>query len=299
MGVFSNSEAAHHEAEWTEDLFLALGKPGRKLVVSMLDGMENMRLNMAVMNEEGRAALMEAYKGTVIKGFRFPHPTLPEKDRDFVRVVVPLDEQSDEDKEYVCDGLEWALDKEIDVRDFTLSIPGIKNEERHLTALLYNSNKRPLWEDNAEVAGVLISHGANPEACDAQNSTPLHVAAFRGFTDLARTLVKDCKVDVDAVNANFVTPLRCAVHGGHEKTVRVLIEEFGARLDVLSGGGRTTLHLAALDNQVAIAKMLFEEYGPAVDAQDKGGMTPRDLAREQHGEDSEIYQLLLSHSVQA
>ena len=60
MGVFSNSEAAHHEAEWTEDLFLALGKPGRKLVVSMLDGMDNMRLNRAVMNEEGRAALMEA-----------------------------------------------------------------------------------------------------------------------------------------------------------------------------------------------------------------------------------------------
>ena len=422
---------------------------------------------------------------------------------------MPLHEQSDEDKEYVCDGLEWALDKVIDVRDFTLSIPGIENEERHLTALLYNSNKRAmamhiiqrcttsfhfdfeacadyasesrdmemlralcenpsvdvnesagialyncayknsleeaeilldvgkanpniiefgrptalhiatqeghldmcrllfswgadvnmlnaildeegqfedeyesaldmatteghaeiaaflkskggltseeeierreeehplrfaaergdldevnllckekvdgvvkdmeitfpdmdggrvtplltaLYEDNAEVAGVLISHGANSEACDAQNSTPLHVAAFRGFTDLARTLVKDCKVDVDAVNANFVTPLWCAVHGGHEKTVRVLIEEFGARLDVPSRSGRTILHEAALDNQVAIAKMLFEEYGPAVDAQDEGGMTPRDLARRCHGEDSEIYQLLLSHSVQA
>ena len=245
MGVFSNSEAAHHEAEWTEDLFLALGKPGRKLVVSMLDGMENMRLNMAVMNEEGRAALMEAYKGTVIKGFRFPHPTLPEEDRE----VVPLDEQSDEDKEYVCDGLEWALDKEIDVRDFTLSIPGIENEERHLTALLYNSNKRPLWEDNAEVAGVLISHGANPEACDAQNGTSLHLAAYRGFTDLARTLVKDCKVDVDAVNAIFVTPLWCAVHGGHEKTVRVLIEEFGARLDVLSRSSRPILQHASSYNR--------------------------------------------------
>ena len=72
---------------------------------------------------------------------------------------------------------------------------------------------KALCEDNAEVAGVLISHGANPEACDAQNSTPLHLAAYRGFTDLARTLVKDCKVDVDAVNAIFVTPLWCAVHG--------------------------------------------------------------------------------------
>ena len=142
MGVFSNSEAAHHEAEWTEDLFLALGKPGRKLVVSMLDGMENMRLNMAVMNEEGRAALMEAYKGTVIKGFRFPHPTLPEEDRE----VVPLDEQSAEDKEYVCDGLRVRpCIRESRTRATSLfSIPGIKNEERHLTALLYNSNKRPL-----------------------------------------------------------------------------------------------------------------------------------------------------------
>ena len=50
---------------------IALKDLSRKLVVSMLDGMDNMRLNMAVMNEEGRAALMEAYKGTVIKA---PNP---------------------------------------------------------------------------------------------------------------------------------------------------------------------------------------------------------------------------------
>tara|TARA_A100001035_G_C27415705_1_gene334977 strand:- start:329 stop:460 length:132 start_codon:yes stop_codon:yes gene_type:complete len=36
----------------------------------------------------------------------------------------------------------------------------------------------------------------------------------------------------------------------------------------------------------------MEEYGLAVDAQDEWGRTPRDLAREQHGEDSEIYQQL-------
>ena len=34
---------------------MALGKPGRKLVVSTLDGMDNMCLNEAVMNQEGRA----------------------------------------------------------------------------------------------------------------------------------------------------------------------------------------------------------------------------------------------------
>ena len=88
-----------------------------------------------------------------------------------------------------------------------------------------------------------------PEACDAQNSTPLHLAAYRGFTDLVRTLVKDCKVDVDAVNANFVTPLRCAVRGGHENTVRVLIEEFGARLDVLSRSSRPILQHASSYNR--------------------------------------------------
>ena len=178
------------------------------------------------------------------------------------------------------------------VKDMEITFPDM--DDGMMTPLL-----KALYEDNAEVAGVLISHGANPEACGAPYGTPIHLAAYRGFTDLARTLVKDCKVDVDAVNANYETPLWCAVRGCHEKTMRVLIEEFGDRLDVLSGGGCTILHEAASFNQVAIAKMLFEEYGLAVDAQDKGGMTPRDLAREQHGEDSEIYQLLLSHSVQA
>ena len=114
-----------------------------------------------------------------------------------------------------------------------------------------------MYEENAEVAGVLISHGANPEACDAQNDTPLHFAAVSGFIDLVRTLVKDCKVDVDAVNVGIVTPLSYAVFRGHEKTVRVLIEEFGVRSDVLSRGGLTLLHEAALDNRVAIAKMLL------------------------------------------
>ena len=69
--------------------------------------------------------------------------------------------------------------------------------------------------------------------------------------------MKDCKVDVDAVNVGIVTPLSYAVFRGHEKTVRVLIEEFGVRSDVLSRGGLTLLHEAALDNRVAIAKMLL------------------------------------------
>ena len=46
--------------------------------MSFLDGTENMRLNNAILYREGRELMMKAYKGTVIRGFVFPHPELPD-----------------------------------------------------------------------------------------------------------------------------------------------------------------------------------------------------------------------------
>ena len=57
---------------------------------------------------------------------------------------MPLDEQSAEDKEYVCDGLKWALHKGIDARNFTFSIRGSKDKKDHLTDLLFKGHKRAM-----------------------------------------------------------------------------------------------------------------------------------------------------------
>lgn len=84
------------------DYFICLGKLGRKLLVSYLSGRDNISLNNALLYKEGRDALEEAYVDTVIKGFRFP---------------------AESDKNYgpssLCRGLKWALDRKIDVREFT------------------------------------------------------------------------------------------------------------------------------------------------------------------------------------
>ncbi len=104
---------------------MTLGEAGIKGIVSFLDGTENMRLNSAILYREGRELLMKAYKGTVIRGFVFPHPELP--DLDSANPDCYLGTKED-DQDFVCDGLQWALDKGINVRDFTLDIPNLPDK---------------------------------------------------------------------------------------------------------------------------------------------------------------------------
>jgi ankyrin repeat protein len=75
----------------------------------------------------------------------------------------------------------------------------------------------------------LIAQGADVDAVDgsAQANRPLHHAASRGNTAVARALLK-AKADVDALNAYKNTPLFCATRRTVHEAARDVLLEFGA-----------------------------------------------------------------------
>jgi len=54
--------------------------------------------------------------------------------------------------------------------------------------------------------------------------TPLHLAAKYGSTEIARRLLLQRDVNVDAVAKNGLTPLHVATHYGNFNVVRVLLQ---------------------------------------------------------------------------
>jgi Ankyrin repeats (3 copies) len=75
-------------------------------------------------------------------------------------------------------------------------------------------------------------------------ATPAHKAGYMGHADVARLLVADPRLELDAQGPfNGFTPLHDAIWHGHTETARVYIDA-GARLDLRALDGRTPLEMA-------------------------------------------------------
>ena len=89
-----------------------------------------------------------------------------------------------------------------------------------------------------------LAEGALPaEIRDPNGTTPLHVAAFGGHIDVARTLFA-VGAGAAVADASGLTPLHVAVKGEHLEFSRWLVE-VGAPLESVDSSGRTPLHTAA------------------------------------------------------
>jgi ankyrin repeat protein len=126
-------------------------------------------------------------------------------------------------------------------------------------------------DDPARAAALLATPdgAAQVNAPDPQGLTPLHFAAERGATAVARQLL-DAGADPDAVDGDARTPLLCAGHAGPWKAapaldlVDLLIER-GARIDVF---------LAAALGDVPRLRALLDADPALVRATDAAGHTP-------------------------
>ena len=90
---------------------------------------------------------------------------------------------------------------------------------------------------------------------DKDGQTPLHLAAQKGYVDIARALI-DKGADVNAKNNYGGTPLRLAAWMGKADIAKVLIDK-GADVNVKSKDGETPLHMAARWGHADIAKALI------------------------------------------
>jgi ankyrin repeat protein len=111
--------------------------------------------------------------------------------------------------------------------------------------------------DAAGTAALLKADPCLARATEADGTTPLHCAAWKGHVEVAEILL-NAGADLNAVNQDAHyggTPLHAAAHGNQKPVVELLIRR-GAALDVVSCNGRTPLQETAFHNATAAAKLL-------------------------------------------
>ncbi|CAG8150436.1 unnamed protein product [Penicillium salamii] len=126
-----------------------------------------------------------------------------------------------------------------------------------------------------EVTAALLQRGADPNCRmnffgrpDASNTTPLHIAAADGHTEIAVQLL-EYGASIDAVANAFSTPLCEAAKSGEESMVSLLLES-GAQVDGDRRAQATPLIEAAWSHQNEVMRILLD-YGADVDCRDQDG----------------------------
>ena len=148
-----------------------------------------------------------------------------------------------------------------------------------------------LAKEHFQTAQLLHDIGADPNVQGYRNMTPLHDAAFRGYTDVVKKFL-EYGADAEAQDADGETPLYSASETNYPHSVRLLLEH-GVELNSQAKDGSTPLHQAARYGHLELACLLLE-HGADLGARNDEGKTPLQVASERP--DHEILNLLLEYS---
>ncbi|XP_059489715.1 uncharacterized protein LOC132204878 [Neocloeon triangulifer] len=126
------------------------------------------------------------------------------------------------------------------------------------------------------VADFLLSKGADINARDDDNQTPLTISTYFTNEKMCRFLVGR-GADSSAVDRNGNNALHIACFTGKLENVQYLLGSNGFSLENRGNNGKVALHYAALSSHIAVAKFLLSK-GADVNARDDNNETPLTLA---------------------
>ena len=118
------------------------------------------------------------------------------------------------------------------------SMPGSQNELN--LQLIQAAN-----EGDLNKVIELISKGADVNAKDKDERTPLHLAAQYGHTEIVELLLKKESIDVNAKNKYGQTPLHHAAWEDHTAIVELLLKKKSIDVNAKDEYDQTPLHSAA------------------------------------------------------
>jgi len=138
------------------------------------------------------------------------------------------------------------------------SVVGINEVDESNQTLLHLAASK----GNSEMAQTLLAHGADIHATYNNGVTPLHLAAARGQRAVVNVLLSH-HADIKAETKKKGTPLHHAARFGHTDIVDDLLAS-GAPTNVFNSEGKTPLLLAKLLNHQATVNVLASQTRVAV-----------------------------------
>ena len=166
----------------------------------------------------------------------------------------------------------------------------IVEHSQDVNARGFNSGETPLHVAtecrHADIAQLLLEHGADANAQDMYERTPLLMASENGLGEIARVLLKH-GADTELGKNGGQSPLELASTRGHVEVVRVLLEH-GADVDAQDELENTPLHHARGED---VARCLLE-HGADANALDYKSQNPL-----HHASSSGVARVLLEHGV--
>lgn len=135
--------------------------------------------------------------------------------------------------------------------------------------------------DNASSLSNLLGRGFDPNTRDAKGNSGLAVAMQENSPKVAKLLLAQTGIDLDAVNQAGESALMMAALKGNLAGAQAMIER-GAGVDQK---GWSALHYAAAGAEPKVVGLLLER-GAAVDAASPNGTTPLMMAAQYGSEDS-------------
>ncbi len=150
--------------------------------------------------------------------------------------------------------------------------------------------KTPLhWAWKEDIATLLLEHGADVNAKNAQGNTPLWTPVMYGRKNIAIILLTN-GADVNARDNSGETPLhKVSIHSlPNSRDIAALLLKHGADVNAKSNNGWTPLHSA---NTKDVAEILLS-HGADVHARDNRGRTPL------HWAYKEVAELLLANGAE-
>ena len=160
----------------------------------------------------------------------------------------------------------WIYDPEFETGDYSFECP----LQAKATPLHYAA-----WCGLHDIAQYLIverSQNVNARGLQREE-TPLSVASRKGYSEVARVLLK-YGADTETRDNGSYSPLEQSSEEGHVEVVRVLLENH-ADVNFLDDEKWTALHLA---DEVAVARVLLEN-GMDANAKKTNNDTPLHLAQ--------------------
>uniref|UniRef100_A0A8C3WJL1 Ankyrin repeat domain 35 n=1 Tax=Catagonus wagneri TaxID=51154 RepID=A0A8C3WJL1_9CETA len=128
--------------------------------------------------------------------------------------------------------------------------------------------KRIFSCSSSQCVKVLLQHGANEDAVDAENRSPLHWAASSGCASSV-LLLCDHEAFLDVLDNDGRTPLMIASLGGHAAICSQLLQR-GARVNVTDKNDKSALILACEKGSAEVAELLLS-HGADAGAVDSTG----------------------------